>query len=210
MGRYLADQSPRPATSSWRGRPSPWFGDADAAVGEIEEFLTGSRRLHDADRVLATVLFTDIVGSTEQAAKLGDHRWRELLDDHDRLVRRELGRFRGREVKTTGDGFLATFDGPARGIRCAAAIRDGTATDGPSDSGPVCTPARSRCAATMSAAWQSTSGPGGGDRRRWRGAGVETVKDLVVGAGIGFADRGEHDLKGVPARGGSSASAATG
>src|SRR5205823_41905 len=113
-GRYLAEHIPgaryaeSPGAEHW-----PWLGDAESDLGEIEEFLTGTRRHHEPDRILATVLFTDIVGSTEQAAKLGDHRWREVLDRHDRLVRQELGRFRGREVKTTGDGFLATFDGPA-------------------------------------------------------------------------------------------------
>lgn len=86
---------------------------------EIEQFLTGTRRPAEIDRVLATVLFTDIVGSTQRAADIGDRRWRELRESHERMVRSELDRFRGREVKTTGDGFLATFDGPARAVRCA-------------------------------------------------------------------------------------------
>ena len=89
----------------------------------MEEFLTGSRRVQEADRVLATVLFTDIVGSTEHAAELGDRRWREVLEEHHTRVRRQLEQFRGREVDTAGDGFLATFDGPARAIRAACAIR---------------------------------------------------------------------------------------
>src|SRR5262249_3423952 len=99
-------------------------GDTEAAVSEIEDFLTGVRHPHDTDRVLATVLYTDIVASTERAATLGDRRWRELLDSHDRVVRRQLQRFGGREVNTTGDGFVATFDGPGRAIRCACTIRD--------------------------------------------------------------------------------------
>jgi pimeloyl-ACP methyl ester carboxylesterase len=99
-------------------------GDSDADLDEIEEFLTGTRHGPDTDRVLATVLFTDIVGSTQRAAELGDRRWRELLDAHDGAVRRQLERFRGREVNTAGDGFLATFDGPGRAIECACAIRD--------------------------------------------------------------------------------------
>ena len=96
----------------------------DAVMDEIEEFLTGARATHDLDRVLATVLFTDIVDSTTRASELGDRAWRDLLDRHDDVVRRQLGRFRGDEVKATGDGFLATFDGPARAIQCGLAIRD--------------------------------------------------------------------------------------
>ena len=96
-----------------------WTGDVDALADEIEEFLTGSRADVEPDRVLATVLFTDIVDSTKRAMQLGDRRWRNLLDQHDEIVRRELVRFRGREIKTLGDGFLATFDGPARAVRCA-------------------------------------------------------------------------------------------
>lgn len=103
----------------------PWVGDQDAILDEIQEFLTGVRSPPESDRVLATVLFTDIVGSTEWAARLGDHSWQELLERHHSLVRQELARFRGREVDTAGDGFLATFDGPARAIRCACSIRDG-------------------------------------------------------------------------------------
>jgi hypothetical protein len=99
-------------------------GDTRPALDAIEEFLTGKLPTYDTDRVLATVVFTDIVGSTEQAAKLGDRGWKELLARHDRLVRSELERARGRVVKSTGDGFLATFDGPGRALRCAGAIRD--------------------------------------------------------------------------------------
>ncbi len=100
----------------------PWAGDPDAVLGEVEEFLTGTRSVPETDRVLATVMFTDLVGSTERAATVGDVRWRDLLAEHQAGVRRELARFRGQEVKTLGDGFLATFDGPARAIHCAHAI----------------------------------------------------------------------------------------
>ena len=103
---------------------APFTHDADRIAEEIEEFLTGARGAREPDRVLATVLFTDIVGSTDRAAELGDRRWRELLERHDTLVRGELAAFQGREIKQTGDGFLAAFDGPARGIRCARAIRE--------------------------------------------------------------------------------------
>ena len=109
----------------------PWAGDSEAVLGEIEEFLTGARSVAEPDRVLATVMFTDIVGSTERAAELGDARWRELLAAHQAAVRRELTRFRGREVKTLGDGYLATFDGPARAIRCGHAIAEAARSDWP-------------------------------------------------------------------------------
>jgi class 3 adenylate cyclase len=110
--------------------PLPFLGDQDQMLDEVEEFLTGVRRGPEPDRALATVLFTDIVGSTERAAALGDRRWRGLLEAHHAAVRRELERFRGKEVDTAGDGFLATFDGPARAIRCATAIRDSVETLG--------------------------------------------------------------------------------
>ena len=103
----------------------PWLSDADAILGEIEEFLTGVRHTVEPDRILATVLFTDIVGATEKAAALGDRRWHDLLDGHNGVVRRELARFRGREIKTAGDGFFAAFDGPARAVRCACAVSQG-------------------------------------------------------------------------------------
>ena len=121
--RYLAEHIPGATYVELPGRGSLlWAGDQDALLREIEHFVTGSRPAPQHDRVLATVLFTDIVGSTDRAAEIGDARWRELLAEHDQLVRRTLDRFEGREVKTTGDGFLATFDGPARAIRCAEAI----------------------------------------------------------------------------------------
>ena len=126
MGRYLAEHFSGatfielPGDDHW-----PFVGDVDVELGEIEEFVTGQRSSHDVDRQLATVLFTDIVDSTKTASGIGDRRWRELLDQHDALVRRQLNRFRGRPVKSTGDGFLATFDGPVRAMRCACAIRDG-------------------------------------------------------------------------------------
>src|SRR5258705_7344140 len=108
----------------------PWAGDTEAVLGEIEEFLTGARSVPEPDRVLATVMFTDMVSSTERAAELGDARWRELLSAHQAAVRRELTRFRGREVKTLGDGCLATFDGPARAIRCGHAIAQAAGATG--------------------------------------------------------------------------------
>jgi DNA-binding NarL/FixJ family response regulator len=154
----------------------------------------------EPDRVLATVMFSDIVSSTERAAEIGDRRWRGVLDRHDELVRAELGAHGGREIKTTGDGFLALFDAPARGIRCAVAIREGLREVGvdvriglhagevelrEDDVGGIAVNIGARVAAAGSAGDVVVS---------------STVRDLVAGSGIGFADRGEHDLKGVPDR----------
>jgi class 3 adenylate cyclase len=173
-------------------------GDTDAVVGEIEEFLTGTRHPPDSNRVLATVLFTDIVGSTERATTLGDRRWRDLLDSHDRAVRRQLERFGGREVNTTGDGFVATFDGPGRAIGCASAISDvvnalevdvrtGLHTGEIEMRGDDVAGIAVHIAQRVSALAQ----PGEVLVSR-------TVTDLVAGSGIEFEDRGEHELKGVP------------
>lgn len=130
-GRYLAARIPEAKFIELRGIDHlPWVGDQDAVLDEVEEFLTGVRQGPEPDRVLATVLFTDIVGSTERAAELGDQGWRHLLESYYGVVRRELARFRGREVGTAGDGFLAAFDGPARGIRCACTTRDAVHTLG--------------------------------------------------------------------------------
>jgi class 3 adenylate cyclase/pimeloyl-ACP methyl ester carboxylesterase len=175
----------------------PWI-DGDDILGEIREFLTGVREPEEPDRVLTTVLFTDIVGSTERARQLGDRRWRDLLERHHEVVRAELARFRGREVDTTGDGFFATFDGPARAIRSAKAvtesvrglgleIRAGLHTGevelaGDSVRGiAVHTGARVAAQAGPSEVLVS-----------------QTVKDLVAGSGIEFENRGSHELKGVP------------
>jgi class 3 adenylate cyclase len=198
-GRYLAEHIAGATYVELPGRGSLlWSGDQDALLREIEHFVTGSRPAPQHDRVLATVLFTDIVGSTDRAAEIGDARWRELLAEHDQLVRRALDRFEGREVKTTGDGFLATFDGPARAIRCAEAIhgslraidvdvRAGLHTgeidlvDG--EVGGIAVHLGARVMAEADAGETVVS---------------STVKDLVVGSEIAFEDRGEHDLKGVP------------
>ena len=177
----------------------PFVGDnADQIADAIEEFLTGSRAPVSLDRVLATVLFTDIVGSTEKAAALGDHRWRDLLDSHHATIRRNLARFRGHEVKTTGDGILATFDGPARGVRCACAIADEVRPLGievraglhtgecemlDHDVGGIAVHIGARVAALAGSGEVLVS---------------STVKDLVAGSGLHFGDRGNQSLKGVP------------
>ena len=173
-------------------------GDQDALLGEVEEFVTGTRRERAPQRVLATVLFTDIVDSTARAAALGDQDWRRILERHDDLVRRELGRFRGREIKHTGDGFLASFDGPGRAVECAAAITDGVRRFGLEVRAGVHT---GECelrgddmagmAVHIGARVGASAGPGEVLVSR-------TVKDLVAGSGLRFEDRGERTLKGVP------------
>jgi class 3 adenylate cyclase len=176
----------------------PWVGDQDAVLAEVEEFLTGVRPSREPDRVLATVLFTDIVGSTERASELGDRRWRELLEQHHAIVRRQLERYQGHEVDTAGDGFLATFDGPARAIRCAraidAALRDlGLDVRAGLHTGE-CELLGGKVAGVAvhtGARVAARAGPG-------EVLVSQTVRDLVAGSGIEFEDRGAHELKGVP------------
>jgi pimeloyl-ACP methyl ester carboxylesterase len=197
-GRELASQIPGARYVELPGIDHvPWAGDADAVLGEIEEFLTGTRSVPEADRVLATVMFTDLVGSTERAAAVGDARWRALLAEHQASVRRELMRFRGQEVKTLGDGFLATFDGPARAIRCAHAMT----ADAPSlglevrvgihtgevelighDVGGIAVHIAARIADLATPGEVLVS---------------STTKDLVAGSGLRFADRGARQMKGI-------------
>jgi class 3 adenylate cyclase len=176
----------------------PWEGDHKSVTGEVEEFLTGQRHQRPPDRVLATVLFTDIVDSTRRAAELGDQRWRELLQHHDELARAEIASYQGRFVKHTGDGLLATFDGPTRAVECATAltermpqigldIRSGLHTGEclrlGDDIGGIAVHIAARIAAKAEAKEVLVS---------------NTVKDLVYGSGITFDDRGAHVLKGVP------------
>jgi pimeloyl-ACP methyl ester carboxylesterase len=176
----------------------PWVGDTDAILDEVEEFVTGTRRDQEPDRILATVMFTDIVGSTERAVALGDRRWRELLDRHHAIVREQLGRFRGREIDTAGDGFLATFDGPARGVRCAGAIvreirRLGLEIRAGLHTGEceILGDKLSGVAIHTGARVASLAGAG-------EVLVSSTVKDLVAGSGIAFEDRGVQHLKGLP------------
>jgi class 3 adenylate cyclase len=176
----------------------PYVGDTDAMMDVVQEFLTGAQSTPDFDRSLATVLFTDIVGSTQTAGRLGDRRWRYLLDEHHARTRRLLDRFRGVEVDTAGDGFFATFDGPARAIRCACAIRDavreigveiraGLHTGEVERRGTAATGLAVHVGARVAALAQAREV-----------LVTSTVQMLVLGSGIGFADRGRHRLKGVP------------
>jgi pimeloyl-ACP methyl ester carboxylesterase len=196
---YMADRIPGARLVQLRGPDHVGFlSDAETILGEIEEFLTGVRHSDEPDRALATVLFTDIVSATEMAAGLGDRRWHDLLESHQVLVRRELARFRGREISTAGDGFFATFDGPARAIRCARAISDGVQSLGLNiraglhtgeceimgkDVGGIAVHIGARIAALAAPGEVLVS---------------STVKDLVAGSGLSFRDHGTKFLKGVP------------
>jgi class 3 adenylate cyclase len=196
-GREVAELIPGARFIEYEGEDAYGWIDPPG-MSDIEEFLTGRRSVPRSDRVLATVLFTDIVGSTEQLSKLGDERWRAQLEDHNRLVRSGLRRWRGHEVKTSGDGFLATFDGPARAVSCAAEIVDGVAALGLRVRAGVHT---GECelreddvagiAVHIAARVMSEAGPG-------EVLASSTVKDLVVGSGLKFSDRGHHRLRGVP------------
>jgi class 3 adenylate cyclase len=200
-GRYLADHIPGAKFVELEGADSLyWVGDTRSLLDEIEEFVTGARLGNRSDSVIATVLVTDIVGSTETLARVGADEWRDLLDRHDTAVRRQLERFGGREIKTTGDGFLATFDGPARAVTCAQAIRDAAAQMGIVIRAGLHTGQVelrgddiAGMAVHIAARVESLAGPGEVLASR-------TVVDLIVGSGIEFADRGEHALKGVPGR----------
>jgi len=198
-GRYLAEHIPGARLAELPGDDHlPWVGDADAILGEIEEFLTGIRHEPPTDRVLSTVLFTDIVGSTERASRLGDSAWQELLDAHHVRVREQLTRYAGVERNTTGDGFVATFDGPARAIQCAFAIMAGLR------------PLDLEIRAGVHTGEIQISSAGIAGLAVHVGAGIaaiagpdevlvsRVVRDLVAGSGITFESRGTHQLKGVP------------
>lgn len=199
IGRHLADNIPGARWVEFPGVDHLIAArDSDAIIDEVQEFVTGTRASRGAERVLSTVLFTDIVESTAHAARLGDRGWRELLDRHDALIEEQIARHKGRAVKSTGDGFLATFDGPARAIGCASAVAGAAPALGidvraglhsgecelrDDDIGGMAVHIGARVAARAGPGEVLVSG---------------TVKDLVVGSGIEFEDRGEATLKGVP------------
>ena len=197
-GRYIAAHIPGSKFIELPGIDHLPILDDGRLIEEMEEFLTGSRRESEADRVLATVLFTDIVDSTRRAIELGDRQWRALLDRHNDTVRQQLHRFRGNEVKNLGDGFMATFDGPARAVRCAAAISESIRPLGiavrsglhtgeielkPDDIAGIAVHIAARVAAEADAGETVVS---------------STVRDLVAGSGLRFEDRGIRTLKGLP------------
>lgn len=199
FARYIADQVPDSKLVELSGRDHLfWFSNTNEVLGEIEDFLLGARAEGESERVLSTVLFTDIVGSTVRATQVGDSRWTEMLDIHDRIGRESIDRFRGQLVKSTGDGLLATFDGPARAVKCAIRLRDALANSGlqvraglhtgelevrKDDVGGVAVHIGARIAAKAESGEVLTS---------------RTVKDLSAGADIEFTDRGVHDLQGLP------------
>jgi class 3 adenylate cyclase len=200
-GRYLASRIPGARFVELAGDDHfPWAGDQDALLDEVEEFLTGVRPGPEHDRVLSTVLFTDIVGSTETVTRLGDQAWRDLVERHHAIVRSLLGRYRGNEVDTAGDGFFATFDGPARAVKCAASIADAVKPLGIQiragvHTGEVETVAGKAggVAVVIGSRIGSIAGPS-------QVLASQTVKDLTTGSGIAYQDAGEHELKGVPDR----------
>jgi class 3 adenylate cyclase len=195
-GREVASLIPGARFIEYPGEDAYAWADPQG-MGDIEEFLTGRRSAPTIDRVLATVLFTDIVGSTEQLSRVGDQEWRSRLEEHNRIVRAGLRHWRGNEVKTNGDGFLATFDGPARAVNCAAEIVDGVASLGLAVRAGVHT---GECelreddvagiAVHIAARVMNEAGAG-------EVLASSTVKDLVIGSGLRFADRGPHSLRGV-------------
>ncbi len=198
-GRWIADRIPGARFVELAGDDHfPWIGDQDALLDEVQEFLTGDRASHDGSRVLATILFTDIVDSTRRAGDLGDAAWRELLDEHDRVTQESVRRWRGRLVKSTGDGALATFDGPGRAIGCAqdivaridqigldirAGLHTGELEIRGAETSGVAVHLAARIAALANSGEVLVS---------------RTVRDLVAGSRIHFTDRGSHELKGFP------------
>jgi class 3 adenylate cyclase len=198
-GRYLAEAIPGAKLAEVSGRDYLFFvGDTHPILDELQEFLTGVREPPVPDRILLTVLFTDIAGSTQLASTVGDDSWRDILQNHHAIVRRQLERFRGHEVDTAGDGFFATFDGPARAIRCALAITEAVRALDLEVRAGVHTGECELIGGKVSGiavhvGARVASLAGGGEVLV-----SSTVRDLVAGSGIGFADRGTHALKGLP------------
>ncbi|HET7120218.1 MAG TPA: adenylate/guanylate cyclase domain-containing protein [Solirubrobacterales bacterium] len=199
QGRYLAERIPGARYVELPGEDHlPFAGDVDALLDEVEEFLVGSRRASEPERGLATILFTDIVGSTAKAAELGDRRWRELIERHDAAVRRQLSLHRGREVKTMGDGFLATFDGPARAIRCARALQGEVAGLGVDVRAGIHTGEVELIGDDVGGMAVNIGARIGALAEPGEVLVSSTVRELVVGSGLEFADRGVRPLKGAP------------
>jgi class 3 adenylate cyclase len=200
-GRYIAAHIPGARFVEFPGADHSWWTQGrDAILDEIEELVTGARPVPEPNRVLATVLVTDIVGSTERVRALGDRAWADLLARHRAAVRRELERFRGREVDTAGDGFLATFDGPARAIRCAVAIRRAMRALGLELRTGVHTGECELLGERVAGIAVHTSARISALAAPNEVLVSATVRDLVSGSGIVFEDRGEHELKGVGER----------
>jgi len=198
-GRYIAGRIPDAGFVELAGADHlPWIGETEPMLDEVELFLTGHRADPPADRVLATVMFTDLVGSTERLTDVGDRRWLAMLEEHRAAVRRQLDRWRGVEVDTAGDGFLATFDGPARAVRCALAVTALAANQGLDVRAGVHTGEVERRGPTMAGIAIHTGARVASVARPGEVLVSSTVKDLVAGSGLAFEDRGVHRLKGVP------------
>jgi pimeloyl-ACP methyl ester carboxylesterase len=197
--RYMAEQVDGarlvelPGADHWW-----WVGDADATLDAIQEFVTGTRPERPVDRMLATVLFTDVVGSTERAVELGDEAWRQLLERHNELTRRELAIFRGREIASTGDGFLAIFDGPARAVRCASKLAETLAGAGVPIRAGVHAGECEQLGDNIGGIAVHIGARVAGAANAGEVLATGTVRDLVAGSGIQFEDAGERELKGVP------------
>jgi class 3 adenylate cyclase len=197
--RYVAEHIPGARLVTLPGADvTLFFSATETVLGEIEEFLTGTRHHVESGRVLATVLFTDLVKSTERAAELGDRRFRELLEQHHAAVRRELARFGGKEMNTAGDGFFASFEGPARAIRCATATREALRGLGLESRAGLHTGECERVDGKLGGMAVHIGARVCALASAGQVLVTSTVKDLVIGSGMQFEDRGRHTLKGVP------------
>jgi len=197
--RYLAEHIPGTKLVELPGEDHiPWWGDQDRLIGEIQAFLTGGRAIPSTDRVLLTVLVTDIVGSTEKAASMGDLKWKGLLQSHDDAVRRELKNFDGQEINTTGDGFILAFTGPSRAIQCAQAISQELESLGLAMRAGLHTGECERRGSNLSGFAVNLASRICGKASSSSILVSSTVKDLVVGSRITFIDEGRHSLKGIP------------
>jgi class 3 adenylate cyclase len=197
-GRYLASKIRAARFVELAGADhDEWVGDTESVLAEVEEFVTGVRPTPEPDRVLATVLFTDIVGSTERAGELGDRAWRDLLESHRAAVRLEIARFRGREIDTAGDGVFAAFDGPARAVRCATAIIEGARALGLSMRAGSHTGECQLMGDKLAGIAVHIGARVAAHARAGEVLVSSTVKDLVAGSGLKFTDRGVHALKGI-------------
>jgi class 3 adenylate cyclase len=197
-GRWFGEHVPGARYVELPGADHLWWVKGDDILDEVESFMTGAPAAAISDRVLATVMFTDIVDSTTRAAEVGDRRWHDLVEAHDRLVRARLERYQGRTVKTLGDGFLATFDGPGRAIRCAAELRDAVRSLGLELRAGLHTGECELAGDDIRGIAVNIGARVGAKAGAGEVLVSQTVKDLVAGSGLAFEDRGEHELKGVP------------